>query len=391
MTSLTIQGRDPHSSRFAFLDDGFRPFFLGAGLFAVITIAVWTVVYAGKLAINLQGVSIFHWHAHELVYGYTMAVVAGFMLTAIEKWTGIPRIRGAALAGLVVMWAVPRVLLLFGSQFIVAAGVIDLLFVALLAIVIARQWKQLGGLTKLVVLAAGQACFYLGALGLWADGTRVGVYAGLYMLVGLILMIARRVVPQFIQRGVDRPIKLRNSRLLDRSALGLFAVFFVAVLWPLNARLTGGLAAILFFIHAIRLIGWYTNGIWTKPLLWSLYFSIVWIDVGFLIYALSAFGYVSTFIAVHAFAYGGIGMATLSMMSRVTLGHTGRNIRQPPRVAALAMICLAVGAVVRVFLPWAIPTSYATWIGVSQGLWLSGFSLFLIAYVPILCLPPRHA
>ncbi|MEE9403701.1 MAG: NnrS family protein, partial [Algisphaera sp.] len=220
MVSLTFEGHElnePKHAPWPLWDAGFRVFFLGAAAYSVLAVLAWALVYAAGVVVPLEGVSLFHWHAQAMVYGYALAVVAGFLLTAIERWTGEPRLRGPVLGVLAGLWAVPRGVLLFGTQWITVAAVFDGLFVlgliAVLAgpIVRSRSWKHMGVLTKLVFLGAGQVIFYVHAIGGWADGGRVAVYGGLYMLVGLTLVISRRVLPMFIARGVGYPVELRNS------------------------------------------------------------------------------------------------------------------------------------------------------------------------------------
>ncbi len=390
MTQLTVGGRGIDEKGLPLLDAGFRPFFLAAAGFAIVTVLAWTFIYTFGWALPLQGLSPFHWHAHEMVYGYGIAVVAGFLLTAIERWTGVPRLRGPSLITLISLWTVPRVMWLFGTSFIALAAIFDITFVVVLAVLIgrsvfkSRQWHQLGILIKLSLFSVGQVCFYLGALGVWIDGARVGVYLGLYMMIGLILTVARRVVPMFIKNGVDRPVRLYNPRWLAFILLALFVLFFIAALFQLTPRLVGGLSLALFLGHAVQIIGWYTNAIWRKPLLWSLYLSIVWIDLGFLLFAMSSFGWAPYFVALHAMAYGGIGLVTLSMMARISLGHTNRSIHHPPTATVIALVCITTGAVVRVLFPWWMPETYRIWIAASQLLWLIAFSAFLFAFAKIL-------
>ncbi len=390
---LTIGGAPLDPPAFPILDAAFRPFFLGASLFSVVTVLAWMAIYVFAFEPSMQGVSRTHWHAHEMLYGFTMAVVAGFLLTAIERWTGVDRLKGPALLGLFVCWLVPRVLLFFGTRFVMAAGALDVLFMVFLSasvarsIVLSRQWQHMGVLSKVLLAGAGQVCFYLGCLGVWDDGARVGVYVGLYLMLSLILEVGRRVVPVFIQMGLGLDAPLFNARGIDLSSLGLFLAFFTAEMFRLDPRIAGVFALALFVVHAIRLAGWYRRGIWGKPLLWSLFLGLVWVDVGFLLFALSGFGFVSRFLALHAFSYGGIGLVTLSMMSRIALGHTGRSIHHVPTVATAAMVCVAAGAVVRVFFLWAMPAQHMLWIAVSQGLWVAGFGLYLVAYGAILMTP----
>jgi uncharacterized protein involved in response to NO len=147
---------------------------------------------------------------------------------------------------------------------------------------------------------------------------------------------------------------------------------------------TAAAAALLFMVTTVRLVGWHTPGIWRKPLLWSLYLSFVFIDAGFLLFALSPFLGFSRFLAIHAMTFGGIGLITMGMMSRVSLGHSGRRIHHPPKPVAISFGGLALGAIVRVLFPLVWPAHYVAWIAVSQGLWIMSFFIFAASYAPIL-------
>lgn len=375
------------------LNLGFRPFFLGATAFAVVTVAAWTLVYTFALSVPFGGVSPFQWHAHEMIYGYSLAVIAGFLLTAVRNWTGRDTINGAPLLVLFCLWAAARVSMLFGTALIHAAALFDVLFIAALVAAVAtpvlrsRMWRQLAILSKLVLLGAGSIVFYLGGLGYLGDGVHWGIYGGLYLVIGLVLTMGRRVIPSFIERGVGYPVTLFNSRWIDLSSLVLFLALFVVEVFFAGSTLVPWLAGALFGVNAVRLAGWHTPGIWKKPLLWSLYLAYAFIVAGFALLALSGFAGVSRFVALHAFAYGGIGLITMSMMVRVSLGHTGRDIHAPPRAASLALIVLATGTLFRVLLPVLFPGHYLVWVAVSQVLWIVAFAFLAKVLLPILLAP----
>ena len=384
---------DTAPADFALFNLGFRAFFLGASVYSVVVMLFWTGIYAFHVSLPMAGLAAFQWHAHEMIYGYSMAVIAGFLLTAVRNWTGIQTIHGAALAVVCSFWLIARLLFLAGSSYIGAAGVFDLLFEALLLIAIAwpivrgRNWRQLGILFKVMLLAAGNACFYLGYLGILEQGMYWGIYGGLYLVVGLILTMGGRVTPGFIERGVGYPVQLTDPKWITPLGLLLFLGFFISDLFVRDARFAGYAAAALFIVYSIRLTGWHTPGIWKKPLLWSLYTALLFIDAGFLLFALSVFTSVSKFLAIHAFAYGGIGLITVSMMARVALGHTGRNVNEPPGTVRYTLLLLALGALFRVLFPVFYPDHYLTWIIISQALWIAAFLLFVITYAPILIQP----
>lgn len=371
-------------------------FFLCAGVYSVVIVGLWSLVYFGWLSLPATGLNPFQWHAHEMVFGYSLAVIAGFLLTATATWTGLATLHGWPLAGLAAVWLLARVLFLLGL--IVPAEVFEMLFIALLFLAVAspimrvRQSRQTGILGKLVLFFPAVLVFLLGTLGTLQQGVQLGNYAALYLVVGLILMMGRRVVPMFIKSGVAEEVDPGNPRWLDFASLLLFLVFFVAVLVPAGAALAGWMALALFVVNAWRLLAWHTPGIWRKPLVWVIYSGLWFVTLGFLLYFLARLGVVSDYLAVHAFAYGGIGLMTLGMMARVSLGHTGRSIHEPPRAIQVAFGILLLGAIVRTLLPPLLPGSlYAILIGLSQGLWILAFALFVVVFTPMLLAPRADA
>ncbi len=374
--------------KFSFFELGFRPFFLGAALYAAISILIWLLVYSMGFQMPQSTISSMQWHAHEMIYGYSIAVIAGFLLTATKNWTGIQTINGKPLLVLACVWIAARIALFSGQ--IMAAAILDLFFTLWLSqaivtpIIKAKQWSQLAVVVKLLLLLVTNALFYFGAIGMLDQGINWGIYGGLYLVVGLILMMARRVVPFFIERGVDETVTLKNSKILDLSSLVLFLIFVVLELGNLSPMYSAYIATMLFIVNAIRLINWHTMGIWQKPLLWSLYLAIWFICVGFLLFGLSYFLGISKFIAIHAFSYAGIGAITLGMMSRVGLGHSGRDVSNPPKTVGIALAVLILGAIVRVFMPLIDSSHYALWIVISQALWILAFLIFFVVYLPLL-------
>ena len=372
---------------------GFRIFFLGAAVYSIVTILFWMGIFTFNLSLPMSGLSTFQWHAHEMVFGYALAVIAGFLLTAVKNWTGMQTVYGLPLALMFCLWLVARLLFLFGSTFIHIAAVFDLLFIvsviiaAAYPIVKSKNWRQLGILSKLVLLAVANICFYSGFMGFLEQGLYWGVYGGLYLVIGLILTLGSRVIPFFIQGGVEKPVQLYNPKWITLLGLVIFLVFFISELFLHDKNVTGITSSALFILYSVRLVGWYTSGIWKKPLLWSLYLAMLFIVVGFLLFALSIYTSIPKFIAIHALAYGGIGVMTMSMMARVSLGHTGRNIHEPPVMVKYMLVLLLVGAVFRVVLPMIASGHYLIWIISSQLLWLIAFIMFVITYAPILIKP----
>jgi uncharacterized protein involved in response to NO len=382
----------------AWLELGFRPFFLGAAGFAVFSVLVWMGVFVFGWTIRLNGLPPVTWHAHEMIYGYTLAVVAGFLLTAIRNWTRRPTIHGLPLLLLFLLWAAGRLVPFLGESVpLEFAAATDTLFIVVLLVsaawpvVQARQWEQLGILSILALMLAGNLTFYLGALQLLPNGVFWGLYSGLYLILALIFKMGRRVIPTFIEVGAGYPVRLKNWPWVDLSSLFVFLLFWVADLLTPNGAVVAALAGLLFMLHGVRLAGWYTPGIWKKPLLWVLYLAYGSLTAGFALKVAVFVFQVSPYLAVHAFTVGGIGMMTLGMMARVTLGHTGRSVLNPPAGVFWMFAILFSGAIVRVLFPLLDHSHYVVWIGLSQALWIMAFVLFLSVYAPMLVRSERES
>ena len=378
----------------AILNLGFRPFFAGAAVFSVLSMLVWTGIYILRWQWQPAGLPAATWHAHEMIYGYGMAVIAGFLLTAVKNWTGVQTLHGIPLLLLFLLWLTARLLLLAGGGgWLVWAALADGLFNVLLVLALAwpvfkvRQFKQFGILSKVILLMLANLLFYAGVLEIYPWGVQAGLYSGVYLIMALIFVMSRRVLPFFIERGVGQPVTLINRAWLDGASLFLFLAFWIADIIEPDSLLVAWLAGALCVLHAVRLAGWYAEGIWEKPLLWVLYLAYVAVAIGFALkVAVYVFG-ISPFLPLHAFTYGGVGLFTLGMMARVTLGHTGRNILEPPAAVAWMFGLLAIGSVIRVVLPLFDAAHYLLWMGVSQVLWMLAFSLFLWVFLPMLFQP----
>ncbi len=389
---LQIEEKQPRGA--AWLRLGFRPFFLGAGAFGALAMLTWLFVFGRYLTLPLSGLPAIAWHGHEMLFGYSMAVIAGFLLTAVRNWTGINTIRGTPLLLLFLCWLAARLLLAFGDiTTLWYAATFDLLFnvgflVAIsIPVIRARNWAQVAILLKIALMAGSNLLFYLGAAGVLASGIFVGLYSALYLVLALILMLSRRVMPFFIERGVGYAVQLTNRKWLDISSVVLFVAFWLVDIVRPNGLLVSLLAIALLVLHGIRIVGWYTPGIWKKPLLWSLYLGYAAIIVGFALKAAVYFLDISPYLALHAFAAGGIGMITSGMMARIALGHTGRDISQPPSAVTPILLLVATAALVRVAFPMFDIEHYRLWVTLSQSLWIIAFSWLTVRYFPILTQP----
>lgn len=378
---------------YALFNLGFRPFFLGAGFFAVISIASWMLVYFSYTAINVTNITMSQWHAHEMLYGFGMAVVAGFLLTAVKNWTGIPTLSGKRLAFLFAFWSLARVLFLFGPTLLPLVAIADLLFGFMLIIAIsmpivkAKQWKQLPIVSKVVLLWIGNIFFYLGCFGVFSDGMLYAINGAVLLFISLILVLGRRVIPFFIERGTETKVQLKQYKWLDTCILIAFIALFLNTIFVKNSTLTAVLSWALFSLNGYRLFNWHIAGIWRVPLLWSLYLSAWLINIGFLFYGLQVQYSSLSILTLHLFTIGGIGLMSLSMMSRVALGHTGRDIRKPSRWLSLAFIGVIVSVLFRSVLPIFFGQWYINWILLAAICWISSFAIFFVIYTPILLKP----
>lgn len=387
---MTTNQADTHRqhSDSAWLNLGFRPFFLGAGIFAVTSVVLWFLVFAIGLQLPLGELSTVHWHAHEMLFGYSMAVIAGFVLTAAKNWTGRQTAHGAALLVLFLCWCTARVALVSGMLQLAAFADIafqtGLCLALALPIIQGKHWGHSPIVLLVVLMTVANISFYLEVFELFNNGIRIGINGGLYLIVGMILLMGRRVIPFFIERGIDESVELRNNKTVDIAVLVLYLVFAVCAVLGNHDAIARSAALLLALLCLYRQWGWYTHGIWKKPLLWSLYLSLAFLHLGFLLHSVTPLLGVSPSLAVHALAYGGVGTITLSMMSRVTLGHTGRDVQQPPAAVTPLLLLLLLGATVRVLLPLLLPEHYLVWIITSQVLWVAAFMIFCVQYSPYL-------
>lgn len=332
------------------------------------------------------------WHAHEMVFGYTGAVIAGFLLTAVRNWTNQETLQGKGLVLLALLWILPRGLLSVPWNIpIVAIALLDIGFMVFLILAITRpivntqQWKHMGIVSKVVFLLLSNALFYMGVITLDANLIDIGLYSALYMVIALILVMARRLIPFFVKSALN--IDVRNRVWLDRCSLVLFLCFWLAVVFVPHNAAASWLAGCLCVLHALRLWDWWAVAIWRRPILAVLYLAYATIVFGFAMKALEGVLPLSPFLATHAFAYGGIGIMTIGMMARVAWGHTGRDLRRMPAMLLPCFGLMLAGGLLRVVLPVLWPSYAVNWVVLSGGAWLVAFALFAWVYIPVLLKP----
>ena len=372
---------------------GFRPFFLAAGLFAIVLLGLWLAILQGRIATWPLAPAV--WHGHEMLFGYTVAVIAGFLLAAAQNWTGLRTPSGLPLAALFLLWLAGRLGFLVPGLPRELVALVDLAFLPVLALVLAwpiMKTKQLHNYPfpiMLLVLAAANGLVHGEAIG-WTAGwstssARLGLHLATYVVVTMTVVMGGRVITSF----TDNKLHTRARRWKTIELLAPVATLgtLTAALIAPYSLVTALLAAIAAAVHAIRLAGWYTPRFWAVPLLWILHLGYAWIALGFALLALSAAGgSAAADASLHAFTAGGIGVLTLGMMARVSLGHTGRLL-EPAPVMTLAFVAINLAALIRVVLPLLFPAVYVQSVMAAGLVWVAAFGLFAVMYVPMLLRP----
>lgn len=378
----------------------FRPFFLLAGILAVLGMGQWLLAINGYPWPANASLSTF-WHAHEMALGFGGAVVTGFILTAGANWTGRPPVRGPLLAALVASWLCGRAAMLFSGLLpALLTLLLDLLFPVLFGLIAtreiygARNRRNYGVLAIAWMLSVFTLLYHAAATGLLteeaaADIQRIVSRLFVYLLVVLITILGGRVIPGFTGTW----LRMRGATNLPGSRAGLeTAIVPLTVAAGISQSLLPAsiLTAILCLgagiAHLLRLSGWRGLATAAEPLLLVLHVAYAWLGTGFLLLGLSAAGLpIPETAALHALTVGGIGGVILGMMTRVALGHTGRPL-QAARIIQLAYALLGFAAIVRTFGPLDAGSITLAYTG-SGLLWIAGFGLFVWHYAPILTQP----
>jgi len=376
----------------AVLQTGFRLFFLGAMLFSIVSMAQWTWQLYFHEQIALHTISRTQWHGHEMLFGYAGAVIAGFLLTAVQNWTGRTTANGMPLLILFLFWLGARVFATLPQQEgLYYVLLFTNLFYAALLLAIFRPIVQTGNNAqwgvgaKLLLLWVLDDLFLCSAIG-WLDSQYASTYLliAVYTVIGLILVMAQRVMPFFTRNTIQDKNNVRDYPYVSLiSLLSLLGLLVADVMSWHNAMLACGM--VFAASNIIRLYGWYDAEIWHKPLLWVLYVALVFIIAGVIMRVTSHLTVTLPSLGLHAMTYGGIGVITIGMMARVSLGHTGRNVFEPPSGLAVPFIMLIAGAVIRALLPLVMMDYYFLLILVSQIFWIGAFLLMLVFFlVPLL-------
>jgi uncharacterized protein involved in response to NO len=375
------------------LSYAFRPFFLGLGAFAVASMAMWLAALLG-----VAGHRGALWHAHEMLFGFALAAVAGFVLTAVSTWTGRPPVQRAPLLALVLLWLLGRLAMSVDLGRAAPVGAfVEWLFPLALTVVVGREivlghsrhnYPLIGIVSA---FAAFDGVYQLGAQAFWPAATRPALLAAVYVFVLLITVIGGRIIPSFTRNwlaALGRERLPHSTPVVDGlTVTATLAAGVLAVAAPMH-DVTAAAAATACALHGLRLSRWCGLHTLGEPLLFVLHVAYAWLPVGFGLLAASILtDAVPPGSALHALAVGGIGTMILAVTSRVALGHTGRALHAAA-LTAMAYVVLNLAALARVLSPVAVYHS-TTLLEVAAVLWMLGWLVFVAVYARMLTQPRR--
>jgi len=372
---------------------GFRPFFLSGAVFSIIAIILWLLMYKGAVNLLPLGGG-YWWHIHEMIFGFGCAIIAGFLLTAVQNWTGVRGAQGSTLLILFLLWLAGRVVVLFPD---ILGGllstIIDLSFLPTVAFVLAKpivaikQYRNLFFVPLLLLFTFSNLEMHLAIYYPDTFTITFAAYAGVMLVTFLMSVMAGRVTPMFTANGTKTP-KTTPLPWLDKATNGSLAIAMIYLLFqPLigfSEIFFGVILIIAGIFQAMRWLRWrpwITLGV---PLLWSIHLSIKFIASGLIILGISyLIAEIPSNHIWHLLTVGGMGGLILAMISRVSLGHTGRPL-SPPKAMTFAYVFIMLAALIRSLGPWALPEKTLLFIDISGTFWLFAFGIFVITYGPML-------
>lgn len=366
---------------------GFRPFFLGGAVWAVLAMALWIAAVSGHAQPG-GDYGAANWHMHEMLFGFASAVLSGFLMTAVPNWTGRMPLSGRPLMALAALWLIGRLALTFPPAGAVWLGVLaDALFLPVMAAVFAieiiagRKWRDLKVVGAVTVLALANLGFHLAALGGGDTGMAARLAISAYIV--LIVIIGGRITPSFTRNWLARrgpgPLPIPYNRFDTLVACASGATLAAWVLAPESAAVAvlGPVAAALNLARMLRWRGWRT---WAEPLVLALHGGYAMLALGFAATGLSGLGLLSTAGVLHVFAVGAIGGEMLAVMGRATRGHTGRALTAST-LTGISYVAIWAAAVLR---PLAEFGDYDMLVHLAGGAWMLGFGLYVLEYAPML-------
>jgi uncharacterized protein involved in response to NO len=373
----------------------FRPFFLAAGIWSALALALWIVMLIGGVALPSRFDPL-TWHIHEMLFGFVPAAIAGFLLTALPNWTGRAPVQGAPLAALAALWLLGRIVCLASASIpLWLAAAVDLAFPAALCLVAAheitaaRNWRNLPMPVPIALLGLADLFMFLESAG-FAVPTGLGWRLGLSTIVILISVVGTKIIPTFtrnwlLARGIAR--LPAGYGLLDRAALGVLHTGMIGWAFAPTLRLFGAMLILAAALNLWRLVRWRGSATVAEPLLFVLHVGYFWLIVGAaLLGATILDAELPVAAAIHAFTAGAIGTMILAVMTRVTLGHTGRPLEADRATTSLYLMVNA-AALTRIAAAFISGGAQLPLLGISAALWVASFALFALHYGPMLVTP----
>jgi uncharacterized protein involved in response to NO len=374
---------------------GFRPFFLFAGMFAVVSVFAWLWVY-GAGAVPDARIPPQFWHGHEMIFGFITAAIAGFLLTAVPSWTGNRGFSGAPLVVLAAAWLAGRIAFGLGDSLPFALlAVAELAFLPGVMLLVAPSLFRSSNrnaplLVVLLAFWAMDALFLYGiASGDMATST-LALRGALGLVLVLITVIGGRIVPAFTRNALaqaGREGAMRSYPLVEKLVVPAMLAYAVADMLQPAGPMTAWAALLAAALQGVRFAGWQGVRTASQPIVWILHLAYLWLPIGLALKAAFLFGgFPWAAHWQHALGAGAAGSMILAVMTRASLGHTGRPLRAHP-VTALAYLVLTAAVVIRVFGPGLYPASYAAVVMIAGTTWMVAFLLYLVVYAPILVTP----
>jgi uncharacterized protein involved in response to NO len=373
----------------------FRIFFLLGGLGAALLVPAWLAMLTGYLPTPdyLGGAA---WHGHELIFAYAPAVIVGFLLTAAYNWTGTANAKGLPLVIITLLWLGGRLALLAADSLpghLVA--LVDLAFLPAAGLIVlpplwrAKKWSNTAFVGLLMLMAVANLLIHLDALGVISgtdiDFSQAGLYAGLDIVLLVMVMVGGRITPPFSRNATGIQVAPQPRR--DQAAVGTVVLVVIADLLALPGTITGFVCLLAAAATAIRVASWQSLKTTKVPLIWILHLAQAWLVIGFTLRGIALLTDVMPqAIALHALTLGAVGSLTLGMMTRVALGHTGRPL-EIKSIIPWTYAAISLAALVRIVVPTVWPEQAMHANTLAGALWTFAFATFVVVYLPVLTSP----
>lgn len=377
----------------AFFEFAFRPLFLLASLFSIFSLLVWNGILTGNLAVNIYGGPLW-WHMHEMLFAFVAAIIVGFLLTAVQNWTGVRGLNGKGLMLIVALWLTARILFFFPDTLPHALiAIVDIAFLPLAAMLLAypiikvKLWRNLMFIPILLTMAGINAMMHYSIISQNPQLMSTASTAMVFLVTLVMCIMGGRVFPMFTANGTKTP-RVKAIAWLEKLTIGST---LLALLTAFNLiQLPSIFIAVIFFVasaaNALRVFRWKSWVTFKTPLVWSLHISYWCIAIGLLMVGLSEItASVTHSQAIHTLTIGAMASMIIAMISRVSLGHTGRNI-VVGKVMTMAFTAIILAFIMRVFGSYWIG-NYSHVISIAIAFWVIGYGCFVALYFPILTKP----